>query len=799
MRLSIALGFLLLLGAPRLSVAATEVPALPADLQAMIDAPLSPLRAKNPDGSQLLFFERSSTLPLAYLSTPSIGLAGEEIAIELGAKKRRRLLQNPVFFAIASRQQTPLRVPQNRNISAHAFSPDGRWLALAIDGTSSVDLWVVDTRNGQGHPVLGLSINDIFVDPLVWSRDSRELLVASRTHSPDAASDIDRPIIEEAEGVKVPSRTYPYLLRTKGDEAKFKSLARIQWQVLSFKDAGTDGRARPWGEAGLYTALDQSPNGKLWLVKRMIPPFSFAVPASLFARSVEVWEKGRVNRVLTMPLAEGVPPEGERKGPRDALWQADQPARLLWLEALDDGDPRKKVEERDRLLAWSAPFEGRPEELARWPERVGKIHFLVEHGKMLVRSFNPDTSVATLDLFIPASEKVKGTRRQLLHYDVKDDYNNPGRLVTIDDGLGQERVAQEGPWIFLAGDGKNREGEQPFLDRMHLDTRTKERLFSSDPHASFIEEFNSFYQNTSDKIILAREAPSSPPNLWLWDRSTQKREQLTQFEDAVPAMTAVEKRSLVFQRSDGLTMSGTLYMPSILKPGEKLPAIVWAYPAEYRNAAVAGQVRVSTKRYSRPAPLGVEWLVTRGYAVLDDASMPLIGDKETVNNTLVTQLVANAQAVVDALDGLGTIDKRRIAVGGHSYGAFMTANLLAHSQLFCAGVARSGAYNRSLTPFGFQSERRTFWEAKDFYMNVSPFYHAESIKTPLLLIHGKDDDNPGTTPLQTERMFHAMRGVGGTARMVMLPYEAHGYRSRENIFLVQAETLHWLERWCGGN
>ncbi len=262
-------------------------------------------------------------------------------------------------------------------------------------------------------------------------------------------------------------------------------------------------------------------------------------------------------------------------------------------------------------------------------------------------------------------------------------------------------------------------------------------------------------------------------------------------------MTKAKKQPLVYQRKDGITLSGTLYLPHDYVAGTKLPAMVWAYPEEFRSKDVAGQVRVSDKRYSRPSPIGVEWLVTQGYAVLTNAAMPVVGDKETVNNTFVQQIVSNAEAAIDALDQRGVVDRKRVAIGGHSYGAFMTANLLAHSHLFCAGVARSGAYNRSLTPFGFQSERRTFWEAKDFYMMVSPFAEADKIKTPLLLIHGKNDNNPGTSPIQTERMFQAIRGVGGTARLVMLPYESHAYRALENVEVVQSESLDWLNRNCG--
>lgn len=125
----------------------------------------------------------------------------------------------------------------------------------------------------------------------------------------------------------------------------------------------------------------------------------------------------------------------------------------------------------------------------------------------------------------------------------------------------------------------------------------------------------------------------------------------------------------------------------------------------------------------------------------------------------------------------------------------MTANLLAHSDLFRAGIARSGAYNRTLTPFGFQSERRTFWEAPEMYAKVSPFWYADKIKEPILLIHGEADNNQGTFPIQSERMFAAIRGNGGTARLVMLPLEAHGYAAKESTEHTLFEMVQWFDKW----
>ena len=184
-----------------------------------------------------------------------------------------------------------------------------------------------------------------------------------------------------------------------------------------------------------------------------------------------------------------------------------------------------------------------------------------------------------------------------------------------------------------------------------------------------------------------------------------------------------------------------------------------------------------------------------GYAVLDNAAMPIVGDPRTVNDHFVEQVVMDAKAAVEKAVAMGVTDPARVGVGGHSYGAFMTANLLCHTDLFAAGIARSGAYNRTLTPFGFQSESRTLWQAPDMYFKVSPFLSADKIKGALLLIHGEADNNPGTFPVQSERMYQAVRGNSGTVRYVSLPYESHGYEARESVGHTLYEMITWFDKY----
>jgi dipeptidyl aminopeptidase/acylaminoacyl peptidase len=330
---------------------------------------------------------------------------------------------------------------------------------------------------------------------------------------------------------------------------------------------------------------------------------------------------------------------------------------------------------------------------------------------------------------------------------------------------------------------------------MNLTTLRKERLFRCGDKG--YEQFVSFAGASRGSILLRSESKTNPPNYVVLDVKSGKRKRVTDFPDTTPQVTRMSKELIRYSRKDGVALSGTLYLPPDYKPGTRLPLLLWAYPLEYSDADTAGQVRGSSQTFTRLNGATPIFFALHGYAVLNDATMPVVGDPETVNNTYIEQITDSARAAIEKLDAMGVIDRKRVCVAGHSYGAFMTANLLAHSDLFAAGIARSGAYNRSLTPFGFQTERRSYWEATDLYTKISPFTYADRIKKPLLLIHGEADDNSGTFPIQSERLFEAIRGNGGTARLVLLPNEAHGYRARESILHTLAEMLDWADRYVG--
>jgi len=409
----------------------------------------------------------------------------------------------------------------------------------------------------------------------------------------------------------------------------------------------------------------------------------------------------------------------------------------------------------------------------------------------LVRDYDRDrrwTRTFLIDINQPGQ-----TPKLIWERSIRERYKDPGSPMMRTLANGKRIMRQSGDSIFLVGAGASQKGGFPFLDRYDLKTGKSERVFQC-ADGSYEVAF-ALLSDDGKRFLTRFESPSDPPNIFVRSVGSGEKTALTHFPDPAPQLRGITKQLVTYKRADGVQLSFTLYLPPNYKQGERLPTIVWAYPLEFNDAGTAGQVTGSPYRFTTISGISHLFLVTQGYAVLDNATMPVIGDPETMNNTYVEQIVASAKAAIDKATEMGVTDPNRVGVGGHSYGAFMTANLLAHSDLFRAGVARSGAYNRTLTPFGFQSERRTIWEAPEMYIKVSPFMQADKIKRPILLIHGMADDNSGTFPIQSERMYQAIKGNGGIVRYVQLPYEAHGYLARESTEHTLWEMVNWFDKW----
>jgi dipeptidyl aminopeptidase/acylaminoacyl peptidase len=774
------------------------------DVVAIIDAPPTPVALLAPGGRFVALVHYESHPPIALLARGYLPLAGIRIDPVLAGRQRVRRLTGLSVLRLADGTQRDVALPEGAQPSVPAWAPDGRTFAFTVDEADGIGVWVADAESATARQVPGLRVRDVLGgDPLTigaaarWTRDGSSLLVLG---APDQAPELPEaplePRIEETEGKRSQMATYQDLLLTPADADTFEALAT----TVPLRVEPRTGAAKELGPPGLYQRLADSPDGEHLLVHRVRRPFSFRVPYPYFARSVEVWSAaGDLERVVAeLGVSDEVPRQGVPTGPRQVSWEERAPASLAWTEALDGGDPVAPAEHRDRVLRLAAPFTGEPEPAFDVQHRcLGWLDLDEPHRVLLTEHDRDRRWLTTWICDLDEPER----RRVLFDHSMDDAYADPGSPLMVTSPDGSRTVLQDGSVIYLRGDGSTPDGDRPFLDRLDLETAQKERLYSSPADGlDHVLGFPGDADPPRGQVVLWHESQAEPPNLYRTALDGSGWRALTGWPDPHPQLTGMQKRLIVHDRGDGVQLSGMLHLPPGYDPAAaagRLPLLIWAYPLDFGDASTAGQVRGSSQRFTRLNALDPTWFVLRGYAVLSNATMPVIGDPETMNDTFIEQVTAAARAHVRALDEMGIADPARVVVGGHSYGGFMTANLLAHTDLFAAGIARSGAYNRTLTPFGFQAERRSFWEAPEIYDRLSPLRYANQITAPILLIHGEEDNNSGTFPIQSERLYQAIQGNGGTARLVLLPHESHGYLARESVLHVLAEQFDWLAAWLG--
>lgn len=765
----------------------------PKEVLDILNAPVTPGVSVSPTRDNLLLTTLLRYPPLADLAQPMLRLAGRRINPASNSPHRFQYSVGLTLKRIADGSEVKIQVPPGAKISGIEWSEDGKHFSFSNTTPNRVELWVGDAATGKIHSVKGVQINSVLGNPVTWMPDNRTLLVqlvpSNRGATPAMPAVPPEPNTQESSGRPGPVRTFEDLLKSPHDEKLFEYYATSQ---LALVDAIT-GKTTPFGQAAIFQDVDAAPDGQHILVTRAHRPFSYLFPDFAFPKEVEVWDtKGKlIYKVASLPLADQVPIGGVITGPRSVNWRPTEPATLVWLKALDSGDPKKKVPHRDSVLMLKAPFTGQPVEVFKTEQRSSGALF-GEKGWMFVSDFDRDKRWVRTFLIDP--DKPDTAAKLVWSRSQQDRYNDPGTPVTRL-VRGQRTIVQNGDWMYLTGTGATPEGDRPFLDRLNLQTVKTERLFRSD--ANSYETVVALLSDDGKQFLTRRETPTEGPNYFVrtsGDATASALRPLTKFPDPMPQLRGIKKQLVTYKRADGVQCSFTLYLPPNYKEGTRLPTVVWAYPLEFNDATIAGQITGSTQRATTITGSSHLFFLLAGYAILDNATMPIVGTPETVNNTYVEQIVMSAKAAIDKAVELGVTDPDRVGVGGHSYGAFMTANLLAHSDLFRAGIARSGAYNRTLTPFGFQNERRTIWEAPELYIKVSPFMVAQKINEPLLMIHGEADDNSGTFPIQSERMYHAVKGHGGTVRLVMLPHEAHGYAGRESIEHVLYEMISWFDK-----
>ncbi len=766
----------------------------PAAIAQLVDAPGAPDAALSPQRHWLVLTTHEPLPSLEVVARPHLKLAGLRIdpkshGPQLGTKTMAMTL-----VPLEGGAERAIDVPLPGDWSGPLWSADDRAFALLRRADGGAELWIADPATAAPRRIEGVRVNTVLGAGVQWLPNQQQLLVTTVVPgpAPERPSVPPGPQVQEAvPGQQAPVRTYQDLLQDAHDEVLLEHYGQSQLVVV---DAGT-GKQRRVGSPGLFDRAEPSPDGAMLLVERVERPFSFVIGLQAFPRVVELLDlEGRVLRsVARTPLQDAVPIGGVPAGPRGIDWAPVLPHTLVWTEALDGGDPRRSVPFRDQLMRLAEPA-AQVQPWFRTEHRASGLQWGSDGQLVLAVEFDRKARRQRLwrhdaiDLGKPAV--------QLQDRSTQDAYGDPGRAIGERTADGRSVLRMAGSELFLAGEGASPQGNRPFVDRWNLDDGKKERLFQAEEGRH--ETFVGFLDSGARRLLLRSESPTEPPSLVVLDRRTATRTLLRAFPDpAHEATRTVQKRLIKYERADGVPLSGTLYLPPGYREGDRVPCLVWAYPLEYSQASDAGQVRATPNRYLRLAGSSHLFLLLAGYAVFDDAAMPIVGPQRSANDTFVLQLQQNAQAAVDALGKTGCIDTARLAVAGHSYGAFMTANVLAHTDLFACGIARSGAYNRTLTPFGFQNEDRTYWEAPEIYQAMSPFAHAQRINEPLLLIHGSDDNNPGTFPIQSHRMFAALKGHGATARLCMLPHESHGYRGRENVLQCLAEMCAWLDRHCG--
>lgn len=765
----------------------------PQDIVDIVDAPPSPFTTLSPDKRHLLLLHREGLPPVSELARPMERLAGLRLDAETNGRHGPRSVVGLSVIDLDTGEETEIRTPEDAGLSGFTWSPDGSKAAFLVTDADSIGVWVADMATGRAREIIPEGVNAVF-SALDWMNDNETLLVTlvsdERGPRPERARVPDGPVIQQANGYEAPVRTYQDLLGDADDAALFAWLAESQ--IVSVDVTARRPRPRPIGEPGLYYSVEPSPGGEYLLIDELNAPFSYDVPWSSFAETTEVWTMGGelVAEIADHPIADGVPIGGVITGRRNIEWQASAAARLIWAEALDGGDPRVETDQRDSVWALDAPFDGEPVEIARFEDRYYGTTFTSEGQFGMAVEYDRDTREVRNWLidFAPGGAEP----RLFEERSIQNSYADPGSPLTIRNGFGQSVAAVIDGAMYFTGDGASPDGDRPFLNRVDFNTFETTELWRN--AGENYEEVIDILSDDGARFLTSYEDPETPPNVYL--REGDEMRAITAFENPYPQLNAIRKELITYEREDGVPLSATLYLPADYQEGDKLPLLIWAYPLEYNSASDAGQVRGSQYRFSRVAGTSPRFMVTQGYALLEDATMPIVGDDpETVNDTFVHQLVLSAEAAIADSVERGYGDGERVAIAGHSYGAFMTAHLLAGSDLFRAGIARSGAYNRTLTPFGFQSERRTYWEAPESYYRLSPFMHANDIDEPMLMIHGQMDNNSGTYPIQSERMFAAVKGNGGTARLVMLPYESHGYRARESVLHVLAESIDWLDTY----
>lgn len=803
----------------------------PPEIRDIVDAPPLPALSFSPQRDKILFLKRRSLPPLSDLARPEEKLAGIRIDGRCNTRSRMSFYTGVGIHHLMPDGTLGPEVeihglPDGAKLNFVTWSNNGKHLAFSVrvdeEDTVSGNLrvWVADVETGKARPLFqspDIYLNAVF-DNFVWI-DNSSLLVCiiplSRGDPPKKPLVPSGPKVQSNEQKNViQARTFQDLLKDEYDEYLFEYYATSQLVLVSL-----DGTVKPFAPPAVYTSMDPSPDEKYVLISSIHRPYSFIVPCGRFPKKVDVWTTdGKfVRELCDLPLAEDIPIafNSVRKGMRSINWRADKSSTLYWVETQDGGDAKLNVSPRDIVYTQPAePLEGeQPTILQKLDLRYGGISWCDDSLAIIYESWYKTRKIRTW-VMSPGSENTNP--RILFDRSSEDVYSDPGSPMLRRIPTGSYVIAKvkkendNGTYILLNGSGATPNGNVPFLDLFDINVGNKERIWESDKE-KYYETVVALMSDDNEgdldinklKILTSKESKTENTQYFIQSWPDKKACQITNFPHPYPQLASLQKEMIRYERKDGVQLTATLYLPPGYDPAKagSLPCLLWSYPGEFKSKDAAGQVRGSPNEFAGIGPTSPLLWLARRFAILSGPTIPIIGEgDEEANDRYVEQLVASAEAAVEEVVRRGVADPNKIAIGGHSYGAFMTANLLAHApHLFSCGIARSGAYNRTLTPFGFQNEDRTLWEATSTYVEMSPFMSANKIKKPILLIHGEEDNNSGTLTMQSDRFFNALKGHGALCRLVILPFESHGYAARESIMHVLWETDRWLQKYCVPN
>ena len=784
--------------------------------------------------------EQSNGLPtVSAFGKPHLYFGG--LQVDPAANRSRTLTtRGAVALSLidaATGTSTNIDVPKGATISSTSWSPDGKQIAFVANFETASHVFVADVATRKSTQVTKTPLLATLVTSVDWTADGTGI-IAVLVPEPRAAQPV-KPVVATGPRVQLwtdgkpsPQRNFYSLLEEPYDGDLMEWYVTGQLAVIDVKTKA----ARKVGLPAMIRSVDMSPNGEYLRVVTMQKPFSYIVQYSSFGVNDEIWDRGGkvVATIEKRPLREAPNDDdddddsGER---RSLAWipdgsgmvyiVSDRPARGDSAAAPPAagrtggrGGSGAGNNRPDRVIKWNAPFgPGDTTTLYRHTGPLSGVAF-TDDGKML---FGAGTAGGQGEIFALRLDNPthKYTIVRQRGYtpslggrggrgggrggagDSLSFYNNPGALLTRRGAAGGQVVMlSSDSAVFLSGTQYFRDflqnAPRAFVDKVDLRTGNKTRLFQSATDA--VETVAAPLDDDFSKAIVVRESKAEVANSYLRDMKAGTMTRLTNNTDVTPEFTQAIRKRVVVTRPDGITFVVRVTLPADYREGTRLPAMFWLYPYEYTSQAEYDRTlrTENVNRFPTGGTRTIEYLATQGYAVAN-FDPPIMGESGRMNDNYVSDLRMNLYAVIDELDRQGWIDRNRLGIGGHSYGAFTTANALVHTPFFKAGIAGDGMYNRTLTPNGFQSERRDLWDGQSTYLEVSPMLYVDQMQGALLMYHGMEDQNVGTTLISSIRMMQALRGQGKVSALYMYPYEDHGPATEETLLDLWGRWTAWLD------